>query len=101
MTTSHPIPVAHTPANGPSRRDFLWQSGGGLGGIALSHLLGKQSLVAAGDSGVLSGQLHHRPRAKRVIQLFMAGAASHVDLFDHKPALEKHHGKSSEFGEPV
>jgi Protein of unknown function (DUF1501) len=44
---------------------------------------------------------HHVPRAKRVIQLFMGGAASHVDLFDHKPALEKHHGEESDFGEKV
>ena len=36
-----------------------------------------------------SGGLHHPPKAKRVIQLFMAGAASHVDLFDHKPQLER------------
>ncbi len=101
MTISSPAPAPHTAARPPSRRDFLWQSGGGLGGIALSHLLDTQRLPAADDSGVLSGQLHHRPRAKRVIQLFMAGAASHVDLFDHKPALEKHHGTSSDFGEPV
>ncbi|MCO6455910.1 MAG: DUF1501 domain-containing protein [Pirellulaceae bacterium] len=35
------------------------------------------------------------------MQLFMAGAASHIDLFDYKPALEKHHGKQSDFGEHV
>lgn len=40
-------------------------------------------------------------KAKRVIQLFMAGAASHVDLFDFKPALVKHHGEPSDFGEHV
>jgi hypothetical protein len=44
---------------------------------------------------------HYEPKAKRVIQLFMAGGASHVDTFDYKPALEKHHGKPSDFGEPV
>ncbi|GAB5443729.1 MAG: DUF1501 domain-containing protein [Fuerstiella sp.] len=33
--------------------------------------------------------------------MFMAGAASHIDLFDHKPALEKHHGEPSDFGEHV
>ena len=48
-----------------------------------------------------SGVLHHPPKAKRVVQLFMAGAASHIDLFDHKPALEKHHGEPSDFGEKV
>lgn len=40
-------------------------------------------------------------KAKRVVQLFMAGAASHLDLFDHKPELIKHAGEPSDFGEPV
>lgn len=41
------------------------------------------------------------PRAKRVVQLFMAGAASHLDLFDFKPELVKRNGKPSDFGEQV
>ena len=82
-----------------NRREFLWQSGGGLGGIALSTMLGGQA-SASSSTGVLNG-LHHAPKAKRVIQLFMGGAASHVDLFDYKPMLEKHHGKPSDFGEKV
>lgn len=45
--------------------------------------------------------LHHPPKAKRVIQLFMAGAASHIDLWDHKPMLDKFHGQKSDFGEHV
>ena len=45
--------------------------------------------------------VHHPPRARRVVHLFMAGAASHMDMFDYKPALEKHHGEPSDFGEPV
>ncbi|MEC8928816.1 MAG: DUF1501 domain-containing protein [Verrucomicrobiota bacterium] len=81
-----------------SRRDFLWQSGGGLGGLALTAMLGREPLQA---NGVLSGTLHHPPRAKRVIQLFMGGAASHLDTFDFKPALIRHHGKKSDFGEHV
>ena len=44
---------------------------------------------------------HHAPRAKRVVQLFMAGAASHIDLFDYKPELIKRHGQPSDFGEHV
>lgn len=83
-----------------NRRDFLWQSGGGLGGIALAGML-QNDLRAASTGGRLTGVLHHPPKAKRVIQLFMAGAASHIDLWDHKPALEKHHGKKSDFGEHV
>ncbi len=81
-----------------SRRDFLWQSGGGLGGLALTSMLGREPLLAR---GVLSGTLHHPPKAKRVIQLFMGGAASHLDTFDFKPALIRHHGEKSDFGEHV
>ena len=44
---------------------------------------------------------HHPPRAKRVVQMFMAGAASHIDLFDYKPELIKRHGQPADFGEPV
>jgi len=83
-----------------SRREFLWQSGGGLGGIALAALLGRENARAV---GTLPGThaIHHPPRAKRVVQLFMAGAASHLDLFDFKPELVKRHGEPSDFGEPV
>ena len=86
-----------------SRRDMLWQSGGGLGGIALAAMLDSQGVLAAPTSagGVLTGKLHHPPKAKRVVQMFMAGAASHIDLWDHKPALEKFHGQKSDFGEKV
>lgn len=85
-----------------NRRDFLWHSGGGLGGIALASLLGRDGLLAAdAPSRRPDGGLHHAPRAKRVVQLFMAGAASHVDLFDFKPELVKRHGQPAEFGEHV
>lgn len=79
------------------RRDWLWQAGGGLGGIALASLLGQENLLAADENE----RLHFPAKAKRVVQLFMAGAASHIDLWDHKPALEKHHGKTSDYGEPI
>jgi hypothetical protein len=79
------------------RRSFLWQAGGGLGGIALAHLLGKESLLADGPRPApradLNGGLHHRARAKRVVQLFMSGAASQVDTFDYKPELIRRHGQ--------
>ncbi len=71
-----------------SRRDFLWKSGGGLGGIAMSHLLAGEASGAA-----INGGLHHAPKAKRVIQLFMTGGASPMDTFDYKPELEKVHGQ--------
>ncbi|MCI0456660.1 MAG: DUF1501 domain-containing protein [Gemmataceae bacterium] len=82
----------------PDRRAFLWQLGGGLGGIALAHLLGQEGLLEGSTQrprprADLNGGLHHRARAKRVVQLFMSGAASHVDTFDYKPELIRHHGQ--------
>lgn len=84
-----------------NRRDFLWHSGGGLGGIALASLLGTDRLLASAGKLRPDGGLHHAPKAKRVVQLFMAGGASHIDLFDHKPELVKRHGQQSDFGEHV
>ena len=83
-----------------SRRNFLWTSGGGLGGIALAGLFGNEGLLGA-ERSPTTPRLHFAPRAKRVVQLFMAGGASHLDLFDYKPQLVKRHGKPSDFGEPV
>ncbi len=89
----------------PSRREFLWRSGGGLGGIALASLLGGEGLLgaAARAAGAARpvGSPQFRPRAKRVIQMFMAGAASHIDLFDFKPELIRRDGEKSDFGEHV
>ena len=69
------------------RRSFLWNFGGGLGGIALASLL--------------NGQTQPRPRAKRVVQLFMSGAASQCDTFDYKPRLIKQAGEKWDPGEKV
>ena len=68
----------------PTRRQFGTTLASSFGGLALTDLLA--------SDGALSGT-HHPARAKRVIQLFMAGAASHVDLFDYKPQLEKEQGQ--------
>ena len=84
-----------------SRRDFLWRSGGGLGGIALAGMLGRDGALSATGATRQPIGLHHAPRAKRVIQLFMGGAASHVDLFDFKPELIKRHGEKWDPGETV
>ena len=83
------------------RRNFLWQSGGGLGGIALSGMLGRDGLLAETNQARQPIGLHHAPKAKRVIQLFMGGAASHVDLFDYKPELIKRHGEKWDPGETI
>src|SRR5438477_8404924 len=84
------------------RRSFLWRGGGGLGGIALAHLLGRDYLLAGQPPRPdLNGGLHHRARARRVVQLFMSGAASQVDTFDYKPALIKRHGQKFDPGGKV
>jgi hypothetical protein len=86
-----------------SRREFLWRSGGGLGGIALAALLGQENSAAASlaSDGILTEKLQYLPKAKRVVQMFMAGAASHVDMFDYKPLLAKKHGEKWSVGEKV
>ncbi len=91
-----------TASPSPTRRDFLWKTGGGLGGIALASMLGRDELLAAAPpaGGILHAP-HHPAKARRVVQLFMAGAASHIDLFDFKPELVKRHGEKSDFGEHV
>jgi len=73
-----------------TRRNFLWTYGGGLGGVALSHMLAQSN-----------GGLHHPPKAKRVIQLFMSGAASQCDSFDHKPLLIQKANQKWDPGEKV
>src|SRR5216117_1779960 len=91
------------------RREFLWRFGGGLGGIALAHLLGRRGLLAgiperpfaSPARSDLNGGLHHRAKAKRVVQLFMSGAASQVDTFDYKPELIKRHGQPFDPGGKV
>src|SRR2546430_17096570 len=92
-----------------SRREFLWRFGGGLAGVALAQLLGRHGLLAdEGESreiatsaairGVLRGGPHHPARAKRVIQLFMNGGASQMDLFDYKLELMNRHGQKFDPG---
>ena len=62
-----------------SRRSFLGTIGMGTIGAMLP-----QKSMAASHKG-----LHHKPKAKRLIMLFMAGGQSQLDLFDHKPGLQK------------
>src|SRR6185436_1932439 len=79
------------PAASPSasRRWFLQQCGVGLGGLAFHSLMGRNAV--AGDS-MAPRQPHFKARAKSVIYLFMAGAPSHLELFDYKPQLKKFSG---------
>jgi hypothetical protein len=77
------------------RRRFLWEAGGGLGGIALAWLLEREACARSGaaPSGGSAGGPHFPARAKRVVQVFACGGVSHIDTFDHKPALARYHGK--------
>jgi len=72
-----------------SRRAFLGRSAGGLGALALAHLLGARRSLAAGRAK----PGHHPARAKAVISLFQHGGPSQMDLFDRKPELTKWSGK--------
>jgi hypothetical protein len=82
----------------PNRREFLWQYGGGLGGVALASILMGEMPEVAKAQGV---GVHHPPSAKRVVQLFMSGAASQCDLFDYKPLLASRNGEPWDPGESV
>jgi uncharacterized protein DUF1501 len=79
-----------------SRRWFLSQCGVGLGAVALNHLLARGGFAAPAE-GPAAGPLapkppHFAPKAKSVIFLFMAGAPSHLEMFDYKPQLAKFDG---------
>lgn len=69
-----------------NRRTFLRRSTTGLGALALASLL-KPRIFGAPAPGAALPDLHFAPKAKRVIYMFMSGAPSHIDLFDHKPRL--------------
>ncbi len=68
-----------------SRRRMLLQSGGGFAALALADML-------RGQTAGFPIQ-HHAPKVKRIIQLFMTGGASPMDLFDYKPELERLDGQ--------
>ncbi|MFT7486703.1 MAG: hypothetical protein ACI9F9_002559 [Candidatus Paceibacteria bacterium] len=67
------------------RREFLKLGGLGLGSMALQSLLGGRAMADG---------LHHAPRVKRVIQLFMAGAPSQLELFEPKATLQELDGQA-------
>jgi Protein of unknown function (DUF1501) len=81
-----------------SRRAFLGNTLG-LGSLALSSLLDPTLFAGTangpsggGETGAIQ-PLHHAPKAKRVIFLYMAGGPSHLETFDYKPELARLHGK--------
>jgi len=91
-----------------TRRGFFEKMSDGLQGAALMSLLSQDYFSPAELLGadkkhskpkqrrvfdLKPQEPHFPPKAKRVIQLFMQGGPSQVDLFDPKPMLDKHHGK--------
>ena len=93
---------------GRSRREFLWQVGGGFAGLALLDLLSRDGLLdrpaRGGESAAspLAPKPPHFPaKAKHVVFLFMNGAPSQVDTFDYKPALDRYDGTPYRGDTPV
>lgn len=69
-----------------TRRELLWEYGGGLAGLALAQM----------EARAAEKTPHFEPKAKRLIMIMLPGAISHVDTFDYKPELAKHHGKETQ-----
>ncbi len=78
-----------------TRRDVLRASACGFGRVVLAALAAQRAVADTGSplSPLAPGVPHLRPRAKRIIFLFMWGGPSHVDLFDPKPRLSSESGK--------
>jgi hypothetical protein len=78
------------------RRTFLRKSGYGLGALALAALNAQAQAPAAPRTGRWTGVVnppHHRPKARRIIHLCMAGGPSHLESLDPKPMLRRLHGQ--------
>jgi hypothetical protein len=101
--------IANPTPCGRSRREFLWQVGGGFAGLALLDLLSRDGFFNASDaaakpaSGYLLGPKppHFEAKARHAVFLFMNGAPSQVDTFDPKPALDRYHGTPYKGSTPV
>jgi Protein of unknown function (DUF1501) len=91
---------------GRTRREFLWEAGGGFTALGLVDLMSRDGFFAsaarAGDlaktpktaNPLAPKPPQYAPKAKNVIFLFMYGGPSHVDTFDHKPKLYDMDGKT-------
>ena len=76
---------------GLSRRDLLKGISSGFGYVAFAGLSSMAAGAGSKDSPLAPKAPHFAARASRVIFLCMNGAPSHVDTFDYKPELVKHH----------
>lgn len=85
------------PNDSIARRTFLARPGISLAAMALGSLVSKsatatEGAIASNSRGTVD-PLHHPPKAKRVIWLYMAGGMTHLETFDHKPKLAEMHGQ--------
>ena len=89
--------MAHTPQFDHlalTRRELLQRCGMGFGAMALGSMLAPAAAAGGEIANPLLPKAAHFPaKAKHVIHLFMNGGPSHVDTFDHKPALAKYAGQ--------
>ena len=90
--------AAHRQFCGRTRREFLWQAGGGFTGLALAGMLSRDGFFARADAPaqkridsfvnpMAPRKPHFAPKAKAVISIFCYGGPSHIDTFDYKPYL--------------
>lgn len=79
------------------RRFFLNSTACGFGSLATASLFAQWNNSERGGHNALRAGLHHEPKAKRVIFLFMQGGVSQVDSFDRKPLLDQLDGKMQSF----
>ena len=77
-----------------SRRKFLTQTCGGVGGLALMQLLNTDGLLAATSGAGKGPRTHHKPKAKNCIYIYLEGGPSQMDLYDPKPMLNKLDGQA-------
>ena len=76
-----------------SRRELLSRAANGFGAVALAALWSERAMAADAVSQGTLASLHHPPKAKRIIFLYMDGGPSQVDTFDPKPRLDREHGQ--------
>jgi len=82
-----------------SRRSALQTLSCGFGALALAGITQQQTQAALSANPLAARAPHFKPRAKRIIFLFMSGGVSHVDSFDHKPRLTADDGKMMDFAD--
>jgi hypothetical protein len=94
--------MPHDPSTS-SRRQLLKSTACGFGALAWTALRGENAAASGSSLSInpLADKVpHFRPRAKRVIFLFMSGGPSQVDSFDPKPLLDRTDGRTMHFNDP-